>query len=163
MPQAVFQYLYSSLAEALNFPRPNSIDLVLICMAINFKKIFTCAAVVLLPASECGAPTIPLFVWPLNILVQDSSKPFSLLQFPALCAQLGNAWREDDAAQCRQLQVKYGSNQQGCSPLAEEPQQSLHYPDTFSKILTFSSASLSLRQFVWPPCWPQSCFLRHGF
>lgn len=102
MPQPSFQYLYSSSAKALNFPRPNPIDLVVIAMATDFKTIFTCIICleVLLLASEDGVSTTALFVRPFEHLSAESSKSFSLFQLSALCAQLGNAWGRDEAAQC---------------------------------------------------------------
>ena len=48
----------------------------------------------------------------LDLLVEDDSKAFSSLQFPALCAQLGTPWRRDRVGPCGQLRVPYGSNQQ---------------------------------------------------
>lgn len=85
-----------------SFPRPNSIDLVVIPMATDFKTIFMCAICleVLFLASEDGVPTIALFLRPFEHLSAESSKRYSLFQLPAFCAWLGNAWRRDEATQC---------------------------------------------------------------
>lgn len=110
--RAIFQYLNSSLAKALDFPRPQSTDMVVICMAVNLKNIPMlpqCLKVVLL-ASKDGTCTTGLFI-------RESSKAFPKLQLRALCARLGIPWKQAEAAQCSQLWDQYGSNQQDCSPI----------------------------------------------